>query len=76
MINETEKKLEQKISGQVSNFKFRVILGHISNFSSGRKFKYQNNALEVNFPKEVVARSPEGTRGQKFDDRSKFFMKR
>ena len=51
MINETEKKSEQKISGQVSNFKFRVILAQIFNFWEGREFKYQNDALEVNFPK-------------------------
>ena len=75
MINETEKKIEQKISGQVSNFKFRGILGHISNFSCGRKYKYQNNALIYYWSQLSKKSCREVTRGQKFDDRSKFFMK-
>ena len=61
-----KEKFGLKISGLVSNFKFWVILGQISNFSEGREFIYQNDALDVNFPEKVVARSREVTRGQKF----------
>ena len=63
---EIRKNLEKKISGLVSNFKFWVILGQISNFSQGRELIYQNDALGVNLSKKVVARSQEVTRGQKY----------
>ena len=63
---EIRKKLRKKIFGLVSNFKFWVILGQISNFSQGRELIYQNDALGVNLPKKVVARSQEVTRGQKY----------
>ena len=65
MVSETDLKSELKISGMVSNFKFRLILGQISNFSQDWELIYQNDAHEVKFPKKEVARSAKVTRRRK-----------
>ena len=72
MISKIQERNRKKNSGLVSNFKFRVILGQISNFSQDREFIYQNDALDVNFSKKGVTRPTKIIRGQKFIKKVKF----